>query len=89
MAFPFIRRKHNPTQKEVTDFLISLIWDKEIYLSEEPSFLAKIYETRYARIAGNVTLVPHSFEEETTFVKANFIANTDANAILSSIGYIR
>lgn len=85
----FIRRKHNPTQKEVTDFLISLIWDKEIYLSEEPSFLAKIYETRYARIAGNVTLVPHSFEEEMTFVKANFIANTDANAILSSIGYIR
>lgn len=85
----FIRRKHNPTQKEVADFLVNLIWDKEIYLSEEPSFLAKRYETQYARIRGNLTLVPHSFEQETTFVKANFIANTDTNAILSSIGYIR
>lgn len=85
----FIRRKHNPTQKEVADFLVNLIWDKEIYLSEEPSFLAKHYETQYARIRGNLTLVPHSFEQETTFVKANFIANTDTNAILSSIGYIR
>ncbi|WMI42924.1 hypothetical protein [Parabacteroides distasonis] len=85
----FIRRKHNPTQKEVTDFLVNLIWDKEIYLSEEPSFLAKTYETQYEQIRGHLTLVPHSFEQETTFVKANFIANTDTNAILSSIGYIR
>ena len=85
----FIRRKHNPTQKEVTDFLIGLIWDKEIYLSEEPSFLTKIYVTQNTRIGGHMTLLPHSLERKTTFVKANFIANTDANAILSSIGYIR
>lgn len=86
----FIRRKHNPTQKEVVDFLINLIGDREIYLSEEPSFLAKIYTTIIGeRIGERHTLVPHSYERETTFVNANFIANTDVKSILSNIGYIK
>ena len=86
----FIRRKHNPTQKEVIDFLINLIGNREIYLSEEPSFLAKIYTTRIGeRIGERYTLVPHSYERETTFVNAKFIANTDVKSILSNIGYIK
>lgn len=86
----FIKRKHNPTQKEVIDFLINLIGNREIYLSEEPSFLAKIYTTRIGeRIGERYTLVPHSYERETTFVNAKFIANTDVKSILSNIGYIK
>jgi len=86
----FIKRKHNPTQKEVVDFLINLIGNREIYLSEEPSFLAKIYTTRIGeRIGERYTLVPHSYERETTFVNAKFIANTDVKSILSNIGYIK
>ena len=86
----FIKRKHNPTQKEVVDFLINLIGDREIYLSEEPSFLAKIYTTIIGeRIGERHTLVPRSYEKEKTFVNAKFIADTDVKSILSNIGYIK
>ena len=87
----FVRRKHNPTQKEVVDFLIDLIGNREIYLSEEPHFLAKKYHTvfkeRLGGRGGRVIREPYSYEAKTTFVNAKFIDNTDVKSILSNIGY--
>lgn len=86
----FIRRKHNPTQKEVIDFLINLIGNREIYLSATPPFLTKIYRpTIGGRIGKHAIWVPHSYERKITLVNANFIANTDVKSILSNIGYIK
>lgn len=87
----FIRRKRNPTQKEVIDFFISLIGNKEFYLSNDSPFLSKMYacfidnEIRYYR---SKQLTSRLSEYEIALIKADFIADTDVKSILSNIGYI-
>lgn len=50
----FIRRKRNPTQKEVLDFLITLIGNKEFYLSNDSLFSAKIYQCSASYIDNDI-----------------------------------
>ena len=81
----FIRRKINPTQKEIVDFLIELIGNKEIYISEE-HFIAQVYHIhkRYGyekkpKITWNIS------NNNVILCKADFIKDTDVKTILSCI----
>lgn len=91
----FIRRKRNPTQKEVIDFLISLIENKEFYLSNDSPFLSKMYACSAEYIDNDISysrkkrLTSVFFEYETALIKADFIADTDVKSILSNIGYVK
>jgi len=82
----FIRRKINPTQKEIVDFLIELIGNKEIYISEE-HFIAQIYDRvcYYSNYEKRYKSTWGSSDKNVILCKADFIKNTDVKTILSYI----
>lgn len=82
----FIRRKINPTQKEIIDFLIELIDNKEIYISEE-HLIAQIYDRvrYYSNYEERYKSTWGSSDKNVILCKADFIKDTDVKTILSCI----
>lgn len=81
----FIRRKINPTQKEIVDFLIELIGNKEIYISEEHFTAQVCHIHRSYGYREKLKITWDISNNNVILCKADFIKNTDVKTILSYI----